>query len=133
MFYSLLASFGSKMVATIESINLVAYFKEIKRIALFSSLRISPCNEHGHVVIMKVTRGQHMEKLDRITINPNICLGQPTIRGMRITVTRSASSLRCWLAANPSRTCSMLIQSWKLRMCNKQSSTPPGLSRIKWY
>ncbi|GFP23269.1 hypothetical protein HKBW3S09_00736 [Candidatus Hakubella thermalkaliphila] len=27
-----------------------------------------------------------MERLDRITINPNICLGQPTIRGMRITV-----------------------------------------------
>jgi uncharacterized protein (DUF433 family) len=27
-----------------------------------------------------------MEKLDRITIDPNICLGQPTIRGMRITV-----------------------------------------------
>ena len=27
-----------------------------------------------------------MEKLDRITVNPNICLGQPTIRGMRITV-----------------------------------------------
>lgn len=27
-----------------------------------------------------------MEKMDRITINPNICLGQPTIRGMRITV-----------------------------------------------
>lgn len=27
-----------------------------------------------------------MEKLDRITINPNTCLGQPTIRGMRITV-----------------------------------------------
>ncbi|PMQ01805.1 MAG: hypothetical protein CBR30_03800 [Dictyoglomus sp. NZ13-RE01] len=27
-----------------------------------------------------------MEKLDRITINPDICLGQPTIRGMRITV-----------------------------------------------
>lgn len=26
------------------------------------------------------------EKLDRITINPNICLGQPTIRGTRITV-----------------------------------------------
>lgn len=25
-------------------------------------------------------------ELDRITINPNICLGQPTIRGMRITV-----------------------------------------------
>lgn len=27
-----------------------------------------------------------MEELNRITINPNICLGQPTIRGMRITV-----------------------------------------------
>lgn len=24
--------------------------------------------------------------LDRITVNPNVCLGQPTIRGMRITV-----------------------------------------------
>ncbi|MFB2834280.1 DUF433 domain-containing protein [Floridanema evergladense] len=27
-----------------------------------------------------------MNNIDRITINPNICLGQPTIRGMRITV-----------------------------------------------
>ena len=27
-----------------------------------------------------------MGKLDRITINPEICLGQPTIRGMRITI-----------------------------------------------
>ncbi len=27
-----------------------------------------------------------MEKLDRITINPEVCLGQPTIRGMRITI-----------------------------------------------
>lgn len=27
-----------------------------------------------------------IENLDRITINANICLGQPTIRGMRITV-----------------------------------------------
>jgi uncharacterized protein (DUF433 family) len=27
-----------------------------------------------------------MDKLDRITIDPNICLGQPTVRGMRITV-----------------------------------------------
>jgi uncharacterized protein (DUF433 family) len=27
-----------------------------------------------------------MRGLDRITINPEICLGQPTIRGMRITV-----------------------------------------------
>ena len=27
-----------------------------------------------------------MENLNRITVNPNVCLGQPTIRGMRITV-----------------------------------------------
>ena len=27
-----------------------------------------------------------METLDRITIDPRICLGQATIRGMRITV-----------------------------------------------
>lgn len=27
-----------------------------------------------------------MEALDRITIDPAVCLGQPTIRGMRITV-----------------------------------------------
>lgn len=26
------------------------------------------------------------QKLDRITVDPEICLGQPTIRGMRITV-----------------------------------------------
>lgn len=27
-----------------------------------------------------------MERLDRITIDPKVCLGQPTIRGMRITI-----------------------------------------------
>jgi len=27
-----------------------------------------------------------MEKLDRITVDPNICLGQPTLHGTRITV-----------------------------------------------
>lgn len=27
-----------------------------------------------------------MDTLDRITIDPQVCLGQPTIRGMRITV-----------------------------------------------
>ncbi len=27
-----------------------------------------------------------MAELDRITVNPNVCLGQPSIRGMRITV-----------------------------------------------
>lgn len=35
----------------------------------------------------KSEKGQEgMEKLDRVTINPNVCLGQPTIRGMRITI-----------------------------------------------
>ena len=27
-----------------------------------------------------------MRQLERITIDPRVCLGQPTIRGMRITV-----------------------------------------------
>jgi len=27
-----------------------------------------------------------VKELDRITVDPEICLGQPTIRGMRITV-----------------------------------------------
>ncbi len=27
-----------------------------------------------------------MEQLDRITVDPKICLGQPTVRGTRITV-----------------------------------------------
>jgi uncharacterized protein (DUF433 family) len=27
-----------------------------------------------------------MESVERITINPDVCLGQPAIRGMRITV-----------------------------------------------
>lgn len=27
-----------------------------------------------------------MEALDRITVNPKVCLGQPVIRGMSITV-----------------------------------------------
>ena len=27
-----------------------------------------------------------MPQLDRITIDPEVCLGQPTVRGMRITV-----------------------------------------------
>jgi uncharacterized protein (DUF433 family) len=30
--------------------------------------------------------GGGMEPLDRITVDPRICMGQPTIRGMRITV-----------------------------------------------
>jgi uncharacterized protein (DUF433 family) len=39
-----------------------------------------------------------MRQLDRITIDPRICLGQPTIRGMRITV----GVILKMLAAGPS-------------------------------
>ncbi|GET36942.1 DUF433 domain-containing protein [Microseira wollei] len=48
-----------------------------------------------------------MEKLDRITINPNVCLGQPTIRNMRITVSfvikmlASTRSIQAILEAYP--------------------------------
>jgi uncharacterized protein (DUF433 family) len=27
-----------------------------------------------------------INKLDRITVHPDVCLGQPTVRGLRITV-----------------------------------------------
>lgn len=48
-----------------------------------------------------------MPKLDRITVDPNVCLGQPTIRGMRITVSvilkmlAGGSALHDVLAAYP--------------------------------
>lgn len=31
-------------------------------------------------------QGKAMEKLDRVTVDPNICLGQPALHGTRITV-----------------------------------------------
>lgn len=34
-----------------------------------------------------------MEELNRITIDPEICMGQPTIRGMRITVSTALKML----------------------------------------
>jgi uncharacterized protein (DUF433 family) len=46
-------------------------------------------------------------KLDRITIDPKICLGQPVIRGMRITVSAvlkvmaAGKSIQDVLAAYP--------------------------------
>ena len=33
--------------------------------------------------------------LDRITIDPAVCLGQPTIRGMRITVSVIVKQIAC--------------------------------------
>ena len=36
-----------------------------------------------------------MQKLDRITIVPDVCLGQPTIRGTRITVSVVLKMLAC--------------------------------------
>lgn len=35
---------------------------------------------------LNAKQNSKMKPLDRITINPEICLGQPTIRGTRITV-----------------------------------------------
>lgn len=35
---------------------------------------------------MNLQGGSAVDRMDRITIDPNLCLGQPTIRGMRITV-----------------------------------------------
>lgn len=35
---------------------------------------------------MNLQGGCTVDRMDRITIDPNLCLGQPTIRGMRITV-----------------------------------------------
>jgi uncharacterized protein (DUF433 family) len=40
----------------------------------------------GNMALKQDPRGIEIEKLDRITINPSVCLGQPTIRGMRVTV-----------------------------------------------
>ena len=36
-----------------------------------------------------------MKELDHITINPEVCLGQPTIRGMRITVSIILKQIAC--------------------------------------
>jgi uncharacterized protein (DUF433 family) len=36
--------------------------------------------------LITIRREMKMKELDRITVDPEICLGQPTIRGMRITV-----------------------------------------------
>jgi len=58
-----------------------------------------------------------MEKLDRITINPQICLGQPTIRSMRITV-----SVILKMLANDKSIDDVLlaIQSLRLQTSNKR-------------
>ena len=64
-----------------------------------------------------------MEKLDRITVNPEICLGQPTIRGMRITV----SVILKMLASGKSiQEILGLIPNWKKRTSGKQLDMQPG-------
>ncbi len=60
-----------------------------------------------------------MKLLDRITIDPGICLGQPTIRGMRITVSLilklvgSGMSIEEILAAYPELEREDILQSLK--------------------
>ena len=38
------------------------------------------------MIIARLDGENNMITLDRISVDPNICLGQPTIRGLRITV-----------------------------------------------
>lgn len=58
-----------------------------------------------------------MKALNRITINPEICLGQPTIRGMRITVSTilkmfaTGSSSKDILEAYPELEAEDILQS----------------------
>jgi len=40
-----------------------------------------------------------MKNLDRITVNPEVCLGQPTIRRMRITVSIILKQLASGMSA----------------------------------
>jgi uncharacterized protein (DUF433 family) len=60
-----------------------------------------------------------MKSLDRITIDPGICLGQPTIRGMRITVSlilkqvASGMSVEEILSAYPEIEKEDIVQSLK--------------------
>lgn len=39
-----------------------------------------------------------MKGWDRITIDPEVCLGQPTIRGMRITVSIILKQIACGMS-----------------------------------
>jgi uncharacterized protein (DUF433 family) len=44
------------------------------------------CGAYQLSLMLEGDHGAVMKTLDRITVNPDVCLGQPTIRGMRITV-----------------------------------------------
>ena len=62
----------------------------VEPLALNANLKYACLHKRDGVVTDRRTRRgkelDKMERLDRITVNPNVCLGQPTIRGMRITV-----------------------------------------------
>jgi uncharacterized protein (DUF433 family) len=50
----------------------------------YNALVVDAGNPHRICITF---REETMEKLERITIRPDVCLGQPTIRGTRITLT----------------------------------------------
>jgi uncharacterized protein (DUF433 family) len=49
---------------------------------------LTQAKQHSGLVLAELEGEEvkKLEKLNRITVDPNVCLGQPTIRGMRITV-----------------------------------------------
>jgi len=72
-----------------------------------------------------------MEKLDRITINPAVCLGQPTVRGMRITVSiilkmiANGKSIEDIIAAYPELEKEDIIQAIKYAAWVTSEQTRP--------
>ena len=45
------------------------------------------------VIAQKETKMKNQNLLDRITVNPNVMVGKPTIRGLRITVEQILKAL----------------------------------------
>ena len=61
--------------------------------------------------------------LDRIQIDPTVCEGRPTIRGLRITVERPESFSG---VATPPRTSSAGTPSWKRRTSTRPRALASG-------
>ena len=52
----------------------------------YLSKPITPISKYDRIQTGKEVYPEMTKPFDRITVNPEICMGQPTIRGMRITV-----------------------------------------------
>lgn len=64
-----------------------------------------------------------MQKLDRITFNPNVMGGKPCIRGMRVTV---GMILVWWLLVVPMPRFWMPIPTWKRKIFVNPFPMPRG-------